>query len=59
MEPGFVVGRSPGVKFKRRLDLLGDIGGTRLTGWGPFNWNAEALRCSECGTVLIPGQERG
>ncbi|TQS29059.1 PF20097 family protein [Microbispora sp. KK1-11] len=55
MEPGFVVGRSPGVKFKKQADVLGDLGGVLLTS-GFFNHSAAALRCSDCGTVVIPGR---
>ena len=31
MVRGFVVGRSPGVKFEADLDFLGDLGGITLT----------------------------
>jgi hypothetical protein len=54
MEPGVVVGRSPGVKFKRSRGL-GDLGGIRLTD-GIFHHSVAALRCSACGTVVIPGR---
>lgn len=53
MVAGFVVGRSPGVKFKAAVDVLGDLGGITLTD-GVFNHSASAYRCPECGTVLIP-----
>ncbi|WP_156325670.1 PF20097 family protein [Nonomuraea sp. SBT364] len=54
MEAGVVVGRSPGVKFKKQMGVLGDIGGIRLTrGFG--YQSVEALRCDACGTVVIPG----
>uniref|UniRef100_UPI003F496474 hypothetical protein n=1 Tax=Nonomuraea bangladeshensis TaxID=404385 RepID=UPI003F496474 len=55
MESGIVVGRSPGVKFKRSMGLLGDLGGIRLTrGFG--YQSADAFRCDRCGTVVIPGR---
>ena len=53
MVAGFVVGRSPGVKFKADLDVVGDLGGITLTE-GVFNHSIVAQRCPECGTVLIP-----
>ncbi len=56
MEPGVVVGRSPGVKFKPQRDILGDLGGVTLTS-GIFNHSVDAWRswrCAKCGTVLIP-----
>ncbi|WP_433349189.1 PF20097 family protein [Microtetraspora malaysiensis] len=55
MEPGVVVGRSPGVKFKKQTDVFGDLGGVLLTS-GFINHSASALRCSDCGTVVIPGR---
>jgi rubredoxin len=54
MEPGVVVGRSPGVKFKRSRGF-GDLGGILLTA-GIFNHSAAAFRCSSCGPVVIPGR---
>jgi hypothetical protein len=54
MDEGVVVGRSPGVKFKAQRSIMGDIGGTLLT-TGIFNHSVQALRCPECGTVVIPG----
>ena len=54
MSAGVVVGRSPGVKFKPSRNLLGDLGGVLLTR-GFFNHSVDALRCDECGTVVIPG----
>ncbi|MFC4121408.1 PF20097 family protein [Nonomuraea zeae] len=54
MEAGIVVGRSPGVKFKKQMSMLGDIGGVRLTrGFGYRS--VDALRCDACSTVVIPG----
>ncbi len=53
MEPGVVVGRSPGVKFKPQRDILGDLGGIRLSS-GVCNHSVDAWRCAKCGTVLIP-----
>ena len=53
MEQGEVVGRSPGVKFKPSLGILGDLTGIPLT-TGIFNHSVDAWRCPECGTVLIP-----
>ncbi|SDI34149.1 PF20097 family protein [Nonomuraea jiangxiensis] len=54
MKPGIVVGRSPGVKFKQSVGALGDLTGIRLTkGFG--YQHADAFRCDECGTVVIPG----
>ncbi|MBP2702620.1 hypothetical protein JOL79_02245 [Microbispora sp. RL4-1S] len=55
MEEGVVVGRSPGVKFKKRTTVFGDLGGELLT-TGIFNHSVEALRCDNCGTVVIPGR---
>lgn len=52
-EPGVVVGRSPGVKFKPQRDVLGDLGGITLTS-GVFNHSVDAWRCPACGTVVIP-----
>ena len=49
---GVIVGRSPGVKFKRSKGLAGDLTGVRLT-TGLFNHSAPALRCTECGTVIV------
>ena len=48
-----VVGRSPGVKFKKARGLAGDLTGIQLT-HGFFNHSADALRCETCGTVVIP-----
>lgn len=53
MVRGFVVGRSPGVKFKADLDFLGDLGGITLTE-GVLNHSVIAHRCPQCGTVIIP-----
>jgi hypothetical protein len=54
MESGVVVGRSPGVKFKKQMGVLGDLGGVRLTrGFG--YQSVDAMRCDACGTVVIPG----
>lgn len=51
MEPGVVVARSPGAKFKKQRGLLG----VRLTrGYGYES--VDALRCDACGTVVIPGR---
>lgn len=55
MTEGSIVGRSPGVKFKVRPGIAGDLTGTRLT-TGIFNHSAPALRCDSCGTVVIPPQ---
>lgn len=55
MTAGLVVGRSPGVKFKRASGLAGDLTGIPLT-QGFFNHSADALRCEGCGTVVIPGR---
>lgn len=52
MVEGLIVGRSPGVKFKRRRDVAGDLGGIRITR-GVFNHRAAALRCEACGTVVV------
>lgn len=54
MDEGVVVGRSPGVKFKANTDVFGDLGGVLLTS-GVFTHSVAALRCSSCGTVVIPG----
>ena len=54
MEPGVVVGRSPGVKFRSSRSVMGDLGGTLLTS-GIFNHSVDALRCAGCGTAVIPG----
>lgn len=55
MESGVVVGRSPGVKFKKQADWSGDLGGVLVTS-GFLNHSAAALRCDDCGTVVIPGR---
>jgi uncharacterized Zn finger protein len=52
---GEIVGRSPGVKFKREGGLLGDLSGIAITS-GLFNHSAQAWRCEECGTVVVPGR---
>ena len=52
MTLGVVVGRSPGVKFKPSRDVLGDLGGIKLTK-GIFNHSVDAQRCTACGAVLI------
>lgn len=54
MEPGVVLGRAPGVKFKNRRSTAGDLGGIRLTK-GFFNHSVEAWHCPSCATVVIPG----
>ena len=55
MSAGVVVGRSPGVKFKKARGLTGDLTGIQLT-HGFFNHSADAWRCDACGTVVIPGR---
>ncbi|MEV5554578.1 hypothetical protein AB0L44_13035 [Nonomuraea wenchangensis] len=55
MQSGVVVSRSPGVKFKRSMGPLGDLGGIRLTK-GIGYQSADAFRCEHCGTVVIPGR---
>jgi uncharacterized OB-fold protein len=50
---GFIVGRAPGVKFKVRRDVAGDLGGVRITS-GVFNHSASAFRCDSCGAVVVP-----
>jgi hypothetical protein len=52
---GVIVGRSPGVKFKRKSGLLGDLSGITLTS-GLLNHSAQAWRCEECDTVVVPGR---
>lgn len=52
LESGLIVGRSPGVKFKRHRGLGGDLTGIPLTR-GVFNHSAPALRCEKCGTVVV------
>ena len=52
MLAGVIVGRSPGVKFKPKRDILGDLGGIKVT-QGLFNHSADAHRCGDCGAVLI------
>jgi len=49
---GLIVGRSPGVKFKERRGVLGDLAGIPLT-TGLFNHSAPAFRCAACRTVVI------
>lgn len=49
---GVIVGRSPGVKFKASRGALGDLTGTPVT-TGFFNHSAPALRCPECGTIVV------
>jgi hypothetical protein len=49
---GVIVGRSPGVKFKGSKGVTGDLTGILLTD-GFFNHDAPALRCDECGTVVV------
>lgn len=56
MVEGVVVGRAPGVKFKRSRGLT-DLKGVRLT-TGVFDHSADALRCRDCGTVVIPPPAR-
>lgn len=50
---GVIVGRSPGVKFKRSRGIEGDLTGTPIT-TGFFNHSAPAHRCEACGTVVVP-----
>ena len=50
---GVIVGRSPGVKFKARQGLAGDLTGIPIT-TGFLNQSAPALRCEACGTVVVP-----
>lgn len=55
LDPGVIVGRSPGVKFKRSRGIAGDLTGVQLT-HGFVNHSADALRCTACGTVVVlPG----
>lgn len=54
MSAGVVVGRGPGVKFKKTRGLTGDLTGIKLT-QGFFSHSVAALRCEVCGTVVIPG----
>ena len=49
---GVIVGRSPGVKFKRTKGVSGDLTGVPVT-TGFLNHSAPALRCAECGTVIV------
>lgn len=51
----FIIGRSPGVKFKESAGVLGDLTGVLITK-GMFNHSADAFRCSRCGLVLVPGR---
>ena len=53
MVAGVIVGRSPGVKFKAAAGVLGDLTGVLIT-TGFCNHSAPALRCHECGTVVVP-----
>lgn len=53
MTKGSIPGRSPGVKFKVRRGLSGDLGGIPITK-GFFNHSADACRCDSCGTVVVP-----
>ena len=46
------------MKFKDTSDVLGDLGGVLLTS-GVFNHSVAAMRCSSCGTVVIPGNTPG
>lgn len=52
LEAGLIVGRSPGVKFKRNRGLGGDLTGIPLTR-GVFNHSAPAFRCGKCGTIVV------
>lgn len=52
MVEGVIVGRAPGVKFKNGRDVLGDLGGVRITN-GVFNHHARAFRCGSCEAVLV------
>ncbi len=55
MSAGVVVGRGPGVKFKKTRGLTGDLTGIKPT-QGFFKHSADAMRCAACGTVVIPGR---
>jgi len=52
LQAGLIVGRSPGVKFKKNRGLSGDLTGIPLTR-GFFNHSAPAHRCGKCGTVVV------
>jgi len=52
LEAGLIVGRSPGVKFKKKLGVTGDLTGIPLTR-GFVNHSAPALRCGKCCTVVV------
>ena len=52
LEDGLIVGRSPGVKFKKHRGIAGDLTGVPLTR-GIFNHSAPAFRCGRCGTVVV------
>ena len=54
MSAGVVVGRGPGVKFKKSRGLTGDLTGIKLT-QGFFRHSVDAWRCGSCGMVVIPG----
>jgi transposase-like protein len=54
---GVIVGRSPGVRFKRARGLLGDLSGIRITS-GLLSHSAQAWRCEDCGTVVVPARRR-
>lgn len=58
MDEGVVVGRSPGVKCRDNRDMLGDLGAVLLTS-RLFHHSVAAMRCSSCGTVVIPGNSTG
>ncbi|HPZ51083.1 MAG TPA: PF20097 family protein [Propionibacteriaceae bacterium] len=55
MTRGFIIGRSPGVKFKESSGVLGDLTGVPITK-GMFNHSADAFRCPGCGLVVIPAR---
>ncbi|CAN5655302.1 hypothetical protein BH11ACT8_BH11ACT8_35680 [soil metagenome] len=50
---GVIVGRSPGVKFKKSQGIAGDLTGTPVTK-GFMSHSAPAWRCSSCGCVVVP-----
>lgn len=60
MASGLVVGRAPGVKFKPdKKNLMGDLTGIPLTK-GVFSHEVDALRCPECGiVVIVPPRQEG
>jgi len=52
MEQGVIVGRSPGVKFKKSAGFLGDLSGVLLT-TGFLNHTAPAFHCPSCAATLV------